>query len=72
MAGGHHPRRGEFERGAIITVRRGDGREIARGLANYDATDLRRILGQRSEDVAELLGYDYGPEFIHRDKMVLL
>ncbi len=63
---------GEFERGAIITVRRGDGREIARGLANYDATDLRRIVGQRSEDIAELLGYDYGPEFIHRDKMVLL
>ena len=63
---------GEFDRGAIITVCRGGGREIARGLANYDAADLRRILGQRSNDIADLLGYDYGPEFIHRDKLVLL
>jgi glutamate 5-kinase len=63
---------GDFERGAVVSVRRRDGREIARGLANYGSTDLQRILGQRSPDIAETLGYDYGPEFIHRDKMVLL
>ncbi len=63
---------GDFERGAIINVCDASGREIARGLGNYSAHDLRRILGQRSGDIAEHLGYDYGPEFIHRDKMVLL
>jgi glutamate 5-kinase len=63
---------GEFERGAIIRVRTRDGREIARGLGNYSAQDLRRILGARSGDIAELLGYDYGPHFIHRDKMALV
>jgi glutamate 5-kinase len=41
------------------------GVEIARGLVNYGADDLRRILGQHSADIAETLGYDYGPEFIH-------
>jgi glutamate 5-kinase len=30
------------------------------------------VLGQRSQGIADILGYDYGPEFIHRDKLVLL
>jgi glutamate 5-kinase len=75
---------GDFERGAIISVRAAHelgpagrevaatGSEVARGLCNYSAHDLRRILGQQSAGIAELLGYDYGPEFIHRDKLVLL
>lgn len=63
---------GEFERGALVSVRDAMGREVARGLVNYGAADLRRILGQRSRDIADILGYDYGPEFLHRDKMVLL
>ena len=68
---------GRFERGALITVRTREGtagasREIARGLANYSADDLHRIRGQQSVRIADILGYDYGPDFIHRDKMVLL
>jgi len=64
--------RGEFGRGAIVSIRSANGDELARGLANYDSRDLRRILGHRSTEVVQLLGYDYGPEFIHRDKMALL
>ncbi|HHX44034.1 MAG TPA: glutamate 5-kinase [Chloroflexi bacterium] len=63
---------GTFERGALVSVRDSSGREVARGLGNYDSADLRRILGQRSCDIADILGFDYGPEFLHRDKMVLL
>ena len=63
---------GEFERGAVISVRTLEGQEIARGLGNYSSRDLKRIIGQRSHEIAEILGYDYGPAFIHRDKMVLL
>ena len=63
---------GDFERGALISVAERSGREIARGLCNYSSADLQRILGQRSGGIADLLSYDYGPEFIHRDKMALL
>ena len=63
---------GEFQRGAIISVRSLSGVELARGLGNYDSADLGQILGQQSGDIASILGYDYGPEFIHRDKMALL
>jgi glutamate 5-kinase len=61
-----------FERGAIVSVLDCQGREIARGLANYSSDDLCRILGQQSSEIADILGYDYGPEFIHRDKMAVL
>ncbi len=63
---------GDFQRGAIIDVCDASGHAVARGLCNYDADDLRRIMGQRSSDIGDILGYDYGPEFIHRDKLVLL
>ncbi|MCE5257530.1 MAG: glutamate 5-kinase [Chloroflexi bacterium] len=63
---------GDFERGAFIGVLTADGEEIARGLGNYSAGDLRHILGHRSGSIADILGYDYGPEMIHRDKLVIL
>ncbi len=63
---------GEFERGAILGVRDSSGTDLARGICNYGSDDLRRIVGQHSEDISDILGYDYGPELIHRDNMVLL
>ena len=63
---------GDFERGQTVRIFAAGGREIARGLAQYSAHDLRRIRGLRSSQIAETLGYDYGPEVVHRDDMVLL
>jgi glutamate 5-kinase len=63
---------GNFERGQTVRIFTSGGREIARGLAQYGAHDLRRIRGLRSSQIGETLGYDYGPEVVHRDDMVLL
>ncbi|HEX9441568.1 MAG TPA: glutamate 5-kinase [Roseiflexaceae bacterium] len=63
---------GEFERGQTIRIYTNTGQEIARGLAQYSARDLRLIKGLRSERIAETLGYDYGPEVVHRDDMVIV
>lgn len=63
---------GAFERGAMVGVQTQGGEEIARGLCNYGSHDLQRILGQHSDEIADVLGYDYGPEFIHRDNLVVL
>lgn len=63
---------GDFERGQTIRIFNTDGQELARGLAQYGARDLRLIKGLRSAQIAETLGYDYGPEVVHRDDMVLL
>ena len=62
---------GEYDRGDTVAVHDREGRVIARGIANYGASELRRIAGKRSSDVATLLGYDFGPEFIHRDDLVM-
>ena len=48
------------------------GTEVARGLVNYDSEETQRIMGQRSERIAELLGYVDEPELIHRDNLVLM
>src|SRR6266487_2310327 len=63
---------GDFERGQTVRIYASAGQEIARGLAQYCARDLRLIKGLRSAQIAETLGYDYGPEVVHRDDMVLL
>ena len=63
---------GDFERGQTVRIYSGAGAELARGLAQYSARDLRLIKGLRSAQIGETLGYDYGPEVVHRDDMVLL
>ena len=63
---------GEFDRGQTVRIYTGAGQEIARGLAQYGARDMRLIKGLRSAQIVEALGYDYGPEVVHRDDMVIL
>ncbi len=63
---------GEFRRGDLVGCFDPDGTELARGLANYDARDLRAIAGKSSEEINTILGYVAQPEFLHRDNMVLL
>ena len=63
---------GTFRRGEPVTCRSPEGREIARGLVNYDAAETRKIMGQASERIEALLGYVDEPELMHRDNLVLL
>ena len=63
---------GEFERGEVVGCFDPDGREIARGLVNYNAAEAARILRRPSSEIEAVLGYVDEPELIHRDNMVLL
>lgn len=63
---------GNFARGDIVSCVDPDHREIARGLVNYSAQEVRKIMGKPSERIVELLGYVDEPELIHRDNLVLL
>jgi glutamate 5-kinase len=62
---------GDFRRGEVIAVRGADGSEIARGLANYSATETRLIAQKSSSQIYSLLGYSNGSELVHRDNLVL-
>jgi len=63
---------GRFTRGDILLVRSETGKELARGLTNYSAEELRLIMGKRSSQFAKLLGNAAYDEVIHKDNLVLL
>ena len=63
---------GHFRRGEIVTCLAADGREIARGLVNYNSDETRKIIGKPSEQIEALLGYVDEPELIHRDNLIIL
>lgn len=64
--------RGRFQRGEAVHVRTEAGGVVAIGLVNYDSADLEAIAGHRSDDIASILGYEFGPEVIHRNNLVIL
>ncbi|WP_029936011.1 glutamate 5-kinase [Thiomicrospira pelophila] len=63
---------GQFKRGELVICQDENGREIARGLANYDHNEAHKILRQPSHKILELLGYEGDESLIHRDNMVLV
>jgi len=62
---------GRFDVGDVVSVCRSDGAEIARGLTNYNAADLRHIMGKRSSEFETLLGRQAFAEVIHRDNLLV-
>ncbi|HYC45921.1 MAG TPA: glutamate 5-kinase [Burkholderiales bacterium] len=69
---GVHEALGDFERGEAVSCLDESGREIARGLVNYNAAETRRILRTPSGEIEAKLGYVDEAELIHRDNLVLL
>jgi len=63
---------GSFARGDIVDVVSAEGLRIATGIANYSSEDVERVRGQHSDQIADLLGYSYGDEVVHRNNMVVL
>ena len=63
---------GDFQRGDVVGCVTRDGREIARGLANYSSTDARQIARRPTGEIQGILGFIEEPELIHRDNLVLL
>ena len=62
---------GSFDRGDAVDVTGPDGRVIARGLSAYADTDIRRIMGHRSEEIENILGFRGRNEVIHRDDLAV-
>ncbi|WP_424215561.1 glutamate 5-kinase [Streptomyces sp. BI20] len=63
---------GDFVAGDPVELRATDGRAVARGLVNFDARELPRLLGRSTRDLARELGPEYEREVVHRDDLVLL
>lgn len=61
---------GEFDRGEVVPIFSPDHERLAVGISNYRAADVRRFVGLRSDQIGEVLGYEYGDEVVHRSNMV--
>ena len=62
---------GSFGRGDAVIIRTAGGRELGRGLAAYARGEAERIIGKKSGEIAQILGYEGAPELVHRDDMAL-
>ena len=63
---------GRFARGDLIVIMGPDGDPLARGLAEYPSDEASRIVGRRSDELADLLGYAPRAALVHRSHMALL
>ena len=63
---------GHFETGDAVSCLDPAGQEFARGLVNYGASDIAKIKGVKTAEIAKILGYKDYDEVIHRDNLVLL
>jgi glutamate 5-kinase len=63
---------GRFTAGDPVDLVDNGGRPVARGLVNYDATELPGLLGRSTPELAAELGPGYEREVVHRDDLVLL
>ncbi len=62
---------GKFNRGDVVACVDPEGREVARGLINYDSHEVLVLKGQSSDRIEALLGYAGEEEVIHRDNLIL-
>ena len=62
---------GQFERGDAVDVLNPQGGVLARGLTAYSRADVLRIMGRRSTEIEQLVGFRGRDEIIHRDDLVL-
>lgn len=60
---------GKFEKGDIVALHGAEGIEFARGLTNYSAGEISRIMGAKTDQIADILGHCPYDEVIHRDNL---
>ena len=62
---------GNFRRGDVVALKNASGVEIGRGMAEYSAEDAAKLVGVRSDQIENVLGYRERSTMVHRDELVL-
>ncbi|MDE1466935.1 glutamate 5-kinase [Aurantiacibacter sp. D1-12] len=63
---------GDFDRGDIIPVYDIAGNLVAKGLVEYDVSDVEAIMGKQSNEQEAILGHAPRSAVMHRDHLVLM
>jgi glutamate 5-kinase len=64
--------KGDFDRGAVVTVCTSEGKSIAKGIVNYSSEEIEKIAGKRSSEIEKVLEQKDYDEVIHRDNLIML
>lgn len=62
---------GEFTMGAPVHLLTGQNEVVGIGLCNYASADVRRIMGHKTSQIKDALGYKPYDEVIHRDNLAI-
>ena len=62
---------GEFQQRDAVQLCDSSGQEIARGIVNYNHSELQKIQGHRSDQIPSILGYEGAETIVHRDNLAL-
>jgi len=62
---------GEFGVGAPVEFRKDDNETLGTGLVNYNSVDIRKIMGLKSSQIKDRLGYKPYDYVIHRDNLAI-
>jgi glutamate 5-kinase len=63
---------GAFDAGDPVNLRDENDMIVARGLVNYDASEIPGLMGRSTRWLASKLGQEYEREVVHRDDLVIL
>ncbi|CAM3334982.1 gamma-glutamate kinase [Xenorhabdus nematophila AN6/1] len=64
--------KGNFSRGEVIRIRSLSGKDLAHGVCRYNSDALRLIAGHHSQQINQILGYEYGTVAVHRDDLIVI
>ncbi len=62
---------GRFSIGDSVSIQAIDKQKIAIGMVNYNSGDLQKIIGAKTSQIEDILGYRHDDEIVHRDNLIL-
>ena len=63
---------GCFDAGDVISILDENNEEFARGIANYNSTDCKKITGEHSDNIYQILGHKNYDAIITKDNIAIL
>jgi len=64
--------KGDFRVGDMVCCLDPDGIPFARGLVNYKASDIKKLMGLKTAEIEKRLGHKDYDEVVHRDNLVMI
>lgn len=62
---------GDFDRGDMVLIKDLDEQVLGRGISAYSSTDAVTILGYKTDEIEQVLGYRGRAELVHRDDLAM-